>query len=65
MIQKLSAITNNEGLCSRRWIALVGIALASFAGAWDGAAPVVALPDIMNHFNVGVDSAVWVLTVGV
>ncbi len=65
MIQKSSAISNDEPLNPRRWIALIGIALASFAGAWDGAAPVVALPDIMNHFGVGVDSAVWVLTVGV
>lgn len=38
------------------------VVLTSFIGTWDGAAPVVALPAIMRQFNVGIDSAVWVLT---
>lgn len=45
-----------------RWITLGAVVLTSFIGTWDGAAPVVALPAITRQFNVGIDSAVWVLT---
>lgn len=38
--------------------------MTSFIGTWDGAAPVVALPAITREYGVGIDTAVWVLTVG-
>lgn len=47
----------------RRWITLGALTLTSFIGTWDVAAPVVALPAITRQFNVGIDSAVWVITI--
>ena len=55
----------SDGLYAQRWIALGGVVLASFVGTWDGTALVVALPAIMREYVVGVDVAVWVLTVGI
>ncbi|MFQ5407228.1 MAG: MFS transporter, partial [Anaerolineales bacterium] len=45
-------------------ITLGALVLTSFLGTWDGAAPVVALPAITREFGVGIDAAVWVLTIG-
>lgn len=63
--EKMSFRRAREYLLDRyplRWITLSAVVLTSFIGTWDGAAPVVALPAIMRQFNVGIDSAVWVLT---
>jgi MFS family permease len=46
-----------------RWLVLSALVLSSFIGTWDVAAPVVAVPAITRQYNVGVDSAVWVLTI--
>jgi len=46
-----------------RWFTLAAMAMSTFIGTWDVSAPVVAVPAITRQFNVGVDSAVWVLTV--
>ncbi|MBI3738212.1 MAG: MFS transporter [Chloroflexi bacterium] len=47
-----------------RWLTLVAIVLTSFMGTWDAAAPVVALPAITREYNIGIDSAVWVIVAG-
>ncbi|HZQ06578.1 MAG TPA: MFS transporter [Anaerolineae bacterium] len=46
----------------QRWLILAAIVLTTFLGTWDGSAPVVALPAITRQYGVGIDSAVWVLT---
>jgi EmrB/QacA subfamily drug resistance transporter len=46
-----------------RWVTLGAIILTSFVGTWDGSAPLVALPAITREFGVGIDTAVWVLTI--
>jgi len=38
--------------------------MSQFLGTWDGAAPAVALPAITREYGVGIDAAVWVLTIG-